>query len=760
MPEPPRAARRAGSPGTGESSLNQRPNLRFREDRHETAKKQLILARQDTINNTRNSTRAGAGDNRSPMYKHREYRRGTSSLVEIPYRQNIDGFWDPHNAVDVIVHLKMSFQEDLDEILEEFSRLRRLGDFASARSFFAEHLHDHLHMPYVLVEYAEMLLEQGDYNTFSEIDDKTMYNAGGNIMDNHYGDLLRSYWELILVFVSWHKPHSSSERFTEIINSALNKLVDMVGHMEDNEKGNLYLTDITSTEIKMLALFYNLVTHPKQLLFRRLSVIFPSTFYRVLYTTLLSQGRIWDLHDIAVTRAFTPQVDVSYDWSDDPDFRRRIQDFIKDWSNTLREPDTSTTLALLGVLMSLGQRAVFNPFDDDVDSKGRAEIILDLSAPLALSIIENDPRSMRSRSFIKWMLMKPFIAGQDCVVSQIWSLRLSQGIALQSNHFQLPLYIPMMSENPGWDPVRVTPDHEGLVSMALNMSRCLADYQTEGMSLRELTKLSTNSIEVFEELGKLEKLTQGDIHYYSNTLISKYLVSDTEHRRNKLKDDLAELLSIPFLPICLDSIQMWSLNILLYTLEKSGPAAVGALNEAGRIYTETSHIFAEAFWEDVIHKIPAMKRFARRIGDDSVEPRHVESGLRHREHRPSSGVDRRSSEDGISGKHTTSRSKLGKDRGIITKIDHCPPKPPRSTRIRYQEPLTVKETHTRVLEERGDNDEQSGTETAPKKASLENFEETPRTKESSDDPKMTTAVAGGDYVDDRIVIWHPPTEPN
>lgn len=58
----------------------------------------------------------------------------------------------------------------IDDKIEEFSRLKRLGNFRQAHACFRNHLKQREKEPLVFVEYAEMLLEQGNYSSVNELD--------------------------------------------------------------------------------------------------------------------------------------------------------------------------------------------------------------------------------------------------------------------------------------------------------------------------------------------------------------------------------------------------------------------------------------------------------------------------------------------------------------------------------------------------------------------------------------------------------------
>lgn len=77
--------------------------------------------------------------------------------------------WTPSNPQDTTIHLEMAIEEDIESYLEEFSRLKRLGNFTAAEQYFQSHLSDYLGLAPVAVEYADLLLEQGAYKRLNEM---------------------------------------------------------------------------------------------------------------------------------------------------------------------------------------------------------------------------------------------------------------------------------------------------------------------------------------------------------------------------------------------------------------------------------------------------------------------------------------------------------------------------------------------------------------------------------------------------------------
>lgn len=71
---------------------------------------------------------------------------------------------------DFTVHLDFPVFEDYDKQLENLNYLRRLGRFHTAKEHVKNFLRDQLSHPYVFVQYADLLLDMGDYKSFEQLD--------------------------------------------------------------------------------------------------------------------------------------------------------------------------------------------------------------------------------------------------------------------------------------------------------------------------------------------------------------------------------------------------------------------------------------------------------------------------------------------------------------------------------------------------------------------------------------------------------------
>ncbi|KAI1488467.1 hypothetical protein F5X96DRAFT_645323 [Biscogniauxia mediterranea] len=493
--------------------------------------------------------------------------------------RGVNGVWTQDHAPNFTVHLKMGLQENFEEHFEQFAYFRRLGDFVSARKYFAENLQDHLDKPYVLVLYAEMLLEQGDYNTLTQLDDDIIFRERQNKADDHEELLLRSYWELIHTHVTAYKFNIPKSRYS--ISDALLGLNKLYTTTRPKERS------IGSTEINLLAIAYRSYGHAVSVKAREQIAtglrLFGSGFHKRLYNDLLREGRIWDLHDIVIARiAHQSPVDITRDFSSAQSFQERLGNFVADWSKLPKEYDKSTTLALLDILVSF----VPSNSDRSILPDETCEIILNYATKLAFSLMENDPDSTRTRPFIRWMLAKARNAtkkGPKYRMTQKEYLGSWPGVVWFAYSHLLPLYVPAKFENPGWGASNATAELKGPVQVVVKTSRLLGDYATEAEALQELIKLSTNPSNEFEDLCNLQKSIQGDDYRYSQTLVSKYLVANSDHARTVLKKQITEQSSIPGFFELLDPIQEWSLRMIQHALEGEGPVAELYLREADRV---------------------------------------------------------------------------------------------------------------------------------------------------------------------------------
>jgi hypothetical protein len=87
--------------------------------------------------------------------------------------------FDVNHPQNATVHLELPITDDYETELEEFCRLQRLGNFASAEEYFKDNLEPLLGNPYVFVQYGQMLLEKGDYLAFESLNAEAVFGKEG-----------------------------------------------------------------------------------------------------------------------------------------------------------------------------------------------------------------------------------------------------------------------------------------------------------------------------------------------------------------------------------------------------------------------------------------------------------------------------------------------------------------------------------------------------------------------------------------------------
>jgi hypothetical protein len=97
------------------------------------------------------------------------------SQLEASKFQSVFNGEDPQ---DITVHLELPIADDFEEELESFALLSRLGNFKAAFDFFTEHLEYYVGHPFVFVQYANMLLEMGNYRAFEQLDAESVFGVG------------------------------------------------------------------------------------------------------------------------------------------------------------------------------------------------------------------------------------------------------------------------------------------------------------------------------------------------------------------------------------------------------------------------------------------------------------------------------------------------------------------------------------------------------------------------------------------------------
>ncbi|KAK8128628.1 hypothetical protein PG984_009736 [Apiospora sp. TS-2023a] len=503
-------------------------------------------------------------------------------------KKRVNAVWDPSQNSDITIHLKLPHQEEgLDEQIEEFCRLRRLGDFASARRFFAQNLEDHHDNPYLLVQYAEMLLEQGDYITLSSLDGHVAFAPDNHHLRGREGALLRVYWKLMQLVRSMNSPRTYWGAVS-VLPEALTTLHDAILSGEG---------PVGSTEIKVLAILLGLAWYDDadsdhlqpRWLRRQIARLFPEMFYRRLYADLLREGRVWDFHDIFLAQGGVEGFTTAIKSFVGPtDSRTPLSALLDDWKSPVGESDGSTLLALLDLLLSVSPTTLetrSNIHDIEEDTMA-------LATQIATSVMKSHPELMDSHPFLYWMLRQSGNAILQGEQQQyiLYNHPLSApGIltAFQPNPipgvyyhqgFELPEYTPAETENPGWRQAEAPAEYQAPAKLVLKQAKRFENYRLQSQALTNLILFSKSPTKLLDELCTLQKSVQGDIRQYAHTLGSTYLALDGDSSTDDLKLAIRGVFYES--RSCLTMHEKWIKGLLLYSLERDTAEREKVLNIA------------------------------------------------------------------------------------------------------------------------------------------------------------------------------------
>lgn len=112
-----------------------------------------------------------------------------------PFDAPFDTICHPSSSKNVSVHLDFDLFLDLDDELEEFNQLSRLGDFSRAERYFDRYLKAESVNPWVFIQYADMLLEKGDYKSFQQLNAEPIF---GQAQSNGISEVSDAFLKLEL----------------------------------------------------------------------------------------------------------------------------------------------------------------------------------------------------------------------------------------------------------------------------------------------------------------------------------------------------------------------------------------------------------------------------------------------------------------------------------------------------------------------------------------------------------------------------------
>ncbi|KAI0205541.1 hypothetical protein F4808DRAFT_472224 [Astrocystis sublimbata] len=474
-----------------------------------------------------------------------------------------------------------------------------------AKDFLLGSLQHFSKNPYVLVQHADLLLQQGDFKGVTLLQGDPIYDLEKKSPESKELKLLRVNWELIQL--------SAKLRTLGVIDNA-STLFDEVSRVLKG-LGDRRMA-IGSIEIKILGLAMQLRSSSALEaewrkrdwgILDRLEDVF-----KRLHAALLDEGRIWDLHDLLT---LTPMANNILYYIFGTNVVSSLKHLISQWS-TPSHDDPPTNLALLSILAHIALEVNNIRLEYRVD-------LLKLGNPIAMAVLKHDPESMRTRPYLHFLLANSQFAelgSHNAVSSLMKRLKLSRGVSFHPSPSSLPIYLPKEMETPNWALADTPLEAKRSASLALQTARSCGDIKSEVLSLQELIRLAEHPHKEFETLCQLQ-LSSGDIFGYGQSLASKYLITKSPQDKEKLKFELTDVLSKVHFAHPGDIRWRWALAMLIYKLEGRSLEAIRYLLQ--RDFADCQNIDGKIL-EQIHSKMSEISDWAHRQAAQAAEAKDTQ----------------------------------------------------------------------------------------------------------------------------------------
>ncbi|KAE9566490.1 hypothetical protein CGMCC3_g17339, partial [Colletotrichum fructicola] len=279
----------------------------------------------------------------------------------------------------------MDMTEDVEEELEEFSRLRRIGHFKAARRYFEEHLESCIENAYVLDQYSQFLLEISDVHTLTKL--AREYPAGDGQK---------------AVSANWVFSCKRALQFDDdaCAQNVWRKTPDLRKLLRNWPKLN-------STELQCLTNNLRVVKSSLEASTEE----YTAEEYGQLYAHLQHEDRIWDFRDLCYGLLA-----------------------VKSLEGTIHCLFTLLDIFTLFTMWALD--AASTHYDDDSADNSEelqtAKMYLKIAHHYATEVLRQNPLSLKSRPYLQWVIVKVLVErntdaaaswGQDALTRYLSNLR-------------------------------------------------------------------------------------------------------------------------------------------------------------------------------------------------------------------------------------------------------------------------------------------------------------------------------------------------
>ncbi|KAK4176619.1 hypothetical protein QBC36DRAFT_328906 [Triangularia setosa] len=424
---------------------------------------------------------------------------------------------DPLDPQDFTTHMSLSVQDDLQDLLEECSKFRRLGHFYEALKLFEDQLEHSFGNRYVLLQYGQCLFEAGQFSRLRTLA-QTKWPSKSTSQD-----LLQLGWDMLLT-TTFRKAQGYTGP-PRSLGASLNLL-------------RLKWPTLNSTEAQLLThVIYNHDTE------QQLTSL--GNWYE-LYRHLVHRDMIWEYRDIFQQICYSFGVQKALYWMHSGPrllgTASKVLTMISDWENTGAEEnwvqDNSTLLALLDILATIIIQRSELLVDEETIGRIR-EIGEARSAKLSTGSLD----CVMSRPYLRWSAAR--VLAKSSTSQQFEEQLIFQGsrygrMFTTDTVFPgntLPVYSPAHDESPRWEPK--SPESSSSDAMTirtiLQAAEELGDLDIQAACLQQLLYLGAEPVEtVIDNLAELWSAA-GKIRDLREMHLFEYMLAHTDASRKKLR---------------------------------------------------------------------------------------------------------------------------------------------------------------------------------------------------------------------------------
>lgn len=496
-------------------------------------------------------------------------------------------FVKPYDPQDVTIHMSLPVQDDLEDVLEECSRLRRLGHFRDAIELFEDQLAHFMDNGYVLVQYSLCLFEAGEYGRLASLAPAVARSSIS--YENHGPGLRRDPRGPLNVMLNLLRCRAE-------IDSVDSAEYESLKYAAETFVSRSWPT-IDSTEARLLTLIAS----------RAFDVNNGLPDWNVMYRHLVDKGMIWEFRDILQELVQTNHVDQVLNRlthttisSVTPLLMDPLDRICKAWDTD--SDDDSTLFALLDIFTSMALI-----YKEDSHAAARADKCMDLANKYALKLVKSDENNSLSRPYLRWTMAKILVKEEypkkfeDSVL-----FKGCQRGTLKVPRFTfpaqlLPVYIPVEDETPVWQPnTALDRSCAPIIRAVMEAAEEVGDLEMQAACLRELMYRGDEAPEKI--IKKLTALWQsaGNMHMIRIMHLFSYMLAHTPSARKQLRKDI------------LTKGEIWRQR----SLHAAQRMILGALSSDNR--EKSNYRYQAAFINDEIYHITAEEEWEHR--DDGRVP--------------------------------------------------------------------------------------------------------------------------------------------